>query len=117
MSIKVYGIKNCNTMKKTFDFLDEKGVEYDFIDYKKQKPNTVLFEGFLKKASLESLVNKKGTTYRKMADEQKSALENEETALPILIDNSSMIKRPVIVYKDGSITLGFDEEQIVSKIA
>jgi len=117
MSIKVYGIKNCNTMKKTFDFLDEKGVEYDFIDYKKQKPNTVLLEGFIKKTSLESLVNKKGTTYRKMADEQKSALENEETALSILIDNSSMIKRPVIVYKDGSITLGYDEEQIVSKIA
>ncbi len=66
MSIKVYGIKNCNTMKKTFDFLAEKGVEYDFIDYKKQKPDAALLEGFLEKTELASLVNKKGTTYRKM---------------------------------------------------
>tara|TARA_R110002051_G_C8399097_1_gene448177 strand:+ start:210 stop:563 length:354 start_codon:yes stop_codon:yes gene_type:complete len=112
MSIKVYGIKNCNTMKKTFDFLAEKGVEYDFIDYKKQKPSSALLEGFLKKTDLANLVNKKGTTYRKMTDEQKSALENEETAIPILEENSSMIKRPVIVYKDGSLSLGFDKEVI-----
>jgi Spx/MgsR family transcriptional regulator len=104
-------------MKKTFDFLQEKGVVYEFMDYKKQKPNIGLLESFLEKTSLESLVNKKGTTFRKMTDEEKSALENEETALPILIDNSSMIKRPVIVYKDGSVTLGYDQEQIISKIA
>ncbi|WP_192349301.1 Spx/MgsR family RNA polymerase-binding regulatory protein [Algoriphagus sp. Y33] len=112
MSIKIYGIKNCNTMKKTFDFLAEKGVEYDFIDYKREKPDAVLLEGFLKKTDLASLVNKKGTTFRKMTDEQKSALENEETAIPVLEENSSMIKRPVIVYKDGSVTLGFDPEEI-----
>lgn len=112
MSIKVYGIKNCNTMKKTFDFLMEKGVAYDFIDYKREKPDAALLEGFLKKTDLSALVNKKGTTYRKMTDDQKSALENEETAIPILEENSSMIKRPVIVYKDGSVTLGFDPEAI-----
>ena len=112
MSIKVYGIKNCNTMKKTFDFLVEKGVEYDFIDYKKQKPEAPLLESFLEKTDLGSLVNKKGTTYRKMTDEQKSALESEETAIPVLEENPSMIKRPVIAYKDGSLTLGFDPELI-----
>lgn len=117
MSIKVYGIKNCNTMKKTFDFLAEKEVEYEFIDYKKQNPDAPLLEGFLKKTDLASLVNKKGMTYRKMTDEQKSALENEETAIPILEENSSMIKRPVIVYKDGSLSLGFDPEVIESHLA
>jgi len=112
MSIKVYGIKNCNTMKKAFDFLAEKGVMYDFIDYKKQKPDAQLLEDFLEKTDLASLVNKKGTTYRKMTDEQKSALENEETAIPVLENNSSMIKRPIIIYKDGSLTLGFDPKII-----
>lgn len=112
MSIKVYGIKNCNTMKKAFDFLAEKGVTYDFIDYKKQKPDAQLLKGFLEKTDLASLVNKKGTTYRKMTDAQKSALENEKTAIPVLEGNSSMIKRPIIVYKDGSLTLGFDPEVI-----
>ncbi|SFT87522.1 transcriptional regulator, Spx/MgsR family [Algoriphagus locisalis] len=116
MSIKVYGIKNCNTMKKTFDFLGEKGVEYDFIDYKKQKPSAPLLEGFLEKTELNSLVNKKGMTYRKMTDEQKIDLEKQETALPILIENSSMIKRPVIVYTDGSLSLGFDAEEIEGKL-
>ncbi len=116
MSIKVYGIKNCNTMKKAFDFLSERGVSFEFIDYKKQKPTADLLNSFLAKTSLESLVNKQGTTYRKMDDEQKEALEKAETALPILIQNSSMIKRPVIVYPDGSLTLGFVPEKISEKL-
>jgi Spx/MgsR family transcriptional regulator len=116
MALKVYGIKNCDTMKKTFDFLSEKGVAYEFTDDKKQKPTVELLEGFLAKTTLESLVNKQGTTFRKMDDSQKNALEEEETALPILIENSSMIKRPVIVYPDGSLTLGFVPEKIVEKL-
>lgn len=116
MSIKVYGIKNCNTMKKAFDFLTEKGVDYEFIDYKKQKPSTDLLHSFLAKTSLESLVNKQGTTYRKMDDSQKIALENAKTAIPILIENSSMIKRPVITYPDGSLTLAFDPAKIEEKL-
>ncbi len=116
MTLKVYGIKNCDTMKKTFTFLEEKGVAYNFIDYKKQKPSTELLTSFLEKTPLASLVNKQGTTYKKMEEAQKEALENAETALPILMDNSSMIKRPVIVYPDGSVTLGFLPDQISTKI-
>jgi Spx/MgsR family transcriptional regulator len=116
MALKVYGIKNCDTMKKTFTFLDEKGVSYDFIDYKKQKPSAELLNSFLEKTPLASLVNKQGTTYKKMEDTQKAALENVETAIPILTENSSMIKRPVIVYPDGSVTLGFVPDQIEKKI-
>ena len=116
MALKVYGIKNCDTMKKTFTFLEEKGVAYDFIDYKKQKPSIELLSSFLEKTSLFTLVNKQGTTYKKMEEAQKAALETVETALPILTENSSMIKRPVIVYPDGSITMGFVPDQIEEKI-
>lgn len=116
MSVKVYGIKNCNTMKKAFDFLESKGASYEFIDYKKQKPTQELLKGFLAKTPLETLVNKQGTTYRKMDDSQKVALEKTETALSILIENSSMIKRPVITYPDGSLTLGFVPEKIEEKL-
>ncbi len=116
MALKVYGIKNCDTMKKTFTFLDEKGVAYDFIDYKKQKPSAALLTSFLEKTSLSTLVNKQGTTYKKMEEAQKAALENVETAIPSLTENSSMIKRPLIVYSDGSITLGFVPDQIEKKI-
>ncbi|OOG73171.1 Spx/MgsR family RNA polymerase-binding regulatory protein [Algoriphagus sp. A40] len=116
MSIKVYGIKNCDTMKKAFDFLESKGVSYEFIDYKKQKPSQELMEGFLSRTSLDTLVNKQGTTYRKMEDSQKKALEKAETAISILIENSSMIKRPVISYPDGSLTLGFVPGKIEEKL-
>lgn len=116
MALKVYGIKNCNTMTKAFGFLREKGAEFEFIDYKKQKPSEALLKEFLDKASLPALVNKQGTTYRKMNDDQKANLEKVETALPILTENSSMIKRPVIVYPDGSITLGFDPKEIDEKL-
>jgi Spx/MgsR family transcriptional regulator len=116
MSIKVYGIKNCDTMKKTFNFLEEKGVSFDFEDYKKQELTPELLEDFLAKTSLEFLVNKKGTTYRKMEDAQKQALEKNETAIPILIANPSVIKRPLITYPDGSLTLGFVPEKISEKL-
>ena len=111
MSVKVYGIKNCNTMKKALDFLDEKGVSYEFIDYKKQKPTIDLLKSFLEETSLATLVNKQGTTYRKMDEAQKADLENEETALPILVENSSMIKRPVILSEEGKLLVGFDQEK------
>jgi Spx/MgsR family transcriptional regulator len=116
MNLRVYGIKNCDTMKKAFTFLDEKGVVYDFIDYKKQKPTAALLTSFLEKTTLSALVNKQGTTYKKMEEAQKAELEKVETALPILIENSSMIKRPVIVYPDGSITLGFVPDQIEARL-
>ena len=116
MSIKVYGIKSCDTMKKTFGFLEEKGVRFDFEDYKKKELTPELLEGFLAKTSLEFLVNKKGTTYRKMDDSQKLALEKNETAIPVLIENPSMIKRPLITYSDGSLTLGFVPEKISEKL-
>ena len=116
MSVKVYGIKNCNTMKKAFEFLSEKGVDYEFFDYKKQKPTKELLESFLSKTDLDSLINRKGTTFKKQDEETKEALNNTSKALDILIANSSMIKRPVILYPNGALTLGFDPEAISQNI-
>jgi len=116
MSVKVYGIKNCNTMKKTFDFLNEKGVDYEFFDYKKQKPTKELLESFLAKTDLDSLINRKGTTFKKQDEETKEALNNLSKAIDVLIANSSMIKRPIILYPNGALTLGFDPEVISQNI-
>jgi Spx/MgsR family transcriptional regulator len=115
MNIQVYGIKNCNTMKKTFQLLEKEGIAYEFIDYKKQKPSKELLETFNKKASLDQLVNKKGTTYRKLSEDQKIALETETTAFPLIIENSSMIKRPIVQFPDGELILGLQEEKILKK--
>lgn len=103
-------------MKKTFSFLEEKGVSYEFIDYKKQAPSADLLRKFLSKISLETLVNRQGTTYKKLEDVQKVSLLQESTALPILMAQPSMIKRPLIEYADGSVTLGFVPEQIAAKL-
>ncbi|GMQ31561.1 Spx/MgsR family RNA polymerase-binding regulatory protein [Algoriphagus confluentis] len=108
MSIRVYGIKNCNTMKKVFNFLEENGVSFEFVDYKKQKPTIELLKSFLQKVSLSTLVNKQGTTYRKMDENQKAALEEEETALPILVEHPSMIKRPIIDASGMDLLVGLD---------
>lgn len=103
-------------MAKSMSFLQEKGIDFELIDFKKQKPSELLLKGFLAQTSLNILVNKQGTTYRKMTEEQRRHLENETTALPLLVENSSMIKRPVIVYPDGSITIGFEPKQIQDKL-
>lgn len=115
MSIKVFGIKNCNTMKKTFQLMDENGVSYEFVDYKKNKPSVSLLTEFSKSVGLDQLINKKGTTYRKLSDEQKAALETKETAFPLMAENSSMIKRPIIQISEGDLILGYQEEEIIKK--
>jgi Spx/MgsR family transcriptional regulator len=116
MILKVYGIKNCDTMKKTFSFLEGKGISYEFLDYKKQAPTVDLLKSFLSKTSLDTLVNRQGTTYKKLDDSQKAAVGQELTAFPILMAQPSIIKRPIIEYPDGSVSLGFVPEQIASKL-
>ncbi|WP_158858413.1 Spx/MgsR family RNA polymerase-binding regulatory protein [Lunatibacter salilacus] len=115
MAVKVYGIKNCNTMKKTFQLFEKEGMDYEFVDYKKQAPTADLLQGFLKKISLDELVNRKGTTYKKLSDNEKAATLNVDSAIPILQEKSSMIKRPIIVFKDGNIHAGLNEEAILAK--
>lgn len=114
--LKVYGIKNCNTMKKTFDFLADKNITYHFIDYKKQAPDAALLVKFAQKVGVESLINKKGTTYKKLSEENKQKMESENSALSILSSNSSMIKRPIIEFPNGDLVLGFEPEKILSKV-
>jgi Spx/MgsR family transcriptional regulator len=114
--LSVFGIKNCNTMKKTFDFLNENNIPYQFIDYKKQAPDVALLEKFLEKVSLESLINKKGTTYKKISEEDKQKMESESSALNMLSSNSSMIKRPIIEFPNGDLALAFEPEKIISKV-
>ncbi|WP_291781388.1 Spx/MgsR family RNA polymerase-binding regulatory protein [Cecembia sp.] len=116
MNLRVYGIKNCNTMKKTFDFLGNEGVNYEFVDYKKKAPGTELLNSFAEKVGFEALVNKKGTTYRKLEDREKELLGSKESALAILTEKSSMIKRPIVEFPDGSLILGFEPEQIKGKL-
>ncbi|SHM45666.1 transcriptional regulator, Spx/MgsR family [Cyclobacterium lianum] len=116
MKTKIYGIKNCNTMKKTFALFEAEGKAYDFVDYKKEKPDNALLEKFIDTLGLETVVNKRGTTYKRLDDTAKKDLDKKESAMPILREKSSMIKRPILIFEDGSMLAGLDEASIRQKI-
>ena len=106
----LYGINNCNTIKKTRSLLTELGVDYDFYDYKKLGCDEVLIKKFLKHFDFKSLVNTRGTTWRKLPDAVKQNL-SEASAITIMSENNSIIKRPIIEHQ-GKWLLGFDKEDI-----
>ncbi|MCC5930506.1 MAG: Spx/MgsR family RNA polymerase-binding regulatory protein [Cyclobacteriaceae bacterium] len=114
MKLLVYGIKNCNTMKKTFSFLGEKGIQFDFIDYKKQVPEIGWLKSIADKVGLNNIINTKGTTYRQLSEEEKSLLTDENKALDLLQKKSSMIKRPIIEADSGEVILGFEPDKIMA---
>ena len=97
MTITIYGIKSCSTMKKAFTKLDELGVSYDFHDYKKQGIDKESVQRWIDELGIDKVLNKRGTTWRKLTDEQKQAADaNIDTAIDLLIENTSMIKRPIV---------------------
>lgn len=104
--MKVYGIKNCDTVKKALKFLNENEVEYEFVDFKKVSPTKADLQRW-KKVFGDLPVNKRGTTFRKIKEAYEAATESEKVNL--LIENSSAIKRPVV---EGKINLlGFNAQE------
>jgi arsenate reductase len=95
MSPTLYGIKNCDTMKKARSWLDAKGVAYAFHDYKVQGIDRTRLEAWSRALGWETLLNRAGTTFRKLPDAEKAGLD-EAKALALMLDQPSMIKRPVL---------------------
>ena len=117
MTITIYGIKSCSTMKKAFTKLDELGVSYEFHDYKKQGVDKEAVQRWVNALGIDKVLNKRGTTWRKLTDEQKSEADaSVDAAIELLVENTSMIKRPIVegqlADKDQPILLyGFDEAE------
>ena len=106
MPITIYGIKNCDTMKKARAFLDKKGVVYAFHDYKTQGIDRIRLEGWAKKAGWEALLNRAGATFRKLSDMEREGI-SEKKAIALMLAQPSMIKRPVLELPGGKIVVGF----------
>ncbi|WP_296654308.1 ArsC family reductase [Paraburkholderia sp.] len=113
----VYGIPNCDTVKKARVWLEAHGVAFEFHDFKKAGVSAPMVEGWLKDVSLEALVNKRGTTWRGLPDETKSAAESQDGAIALMIEKPSVIKRPVVVVNGRVKTLGFSAEQYATLFA
>jgi Spx/MgsR family transcriptional regulator len=95
LSITIYGIKNCDTMKKARSWLDTHGVEYEFHDYKTAGIDPTVLGRWCKEVGWETLLNRSGTTFRKLPDAKKAGL-NERKAIGLMLEQPSMIKRPVL---------------------
>lgn len=113
MAITIYGIKNCDTMKKARAALDKSRVAYDFHDYKVQGVDKARLEGWAKKAGWETLLNRAGTTFKKLPDADKDGL-TEKKAIALMLAQPSMIKRPVLELGGGKILVGFKPEEYAS---
>ncbi len=109
MAITIYGIKNCDTMKKARAALDKKGVTYGFHDYKAEGIDRARLEGWAKKAGWETLLNKAGTTFRKLPDKDKEGL-TEKKAIALMLAQPTMIKRPVLE-AGGKLLFGFKPDE------
>lgn len=106
--IKLYGINNCNTVKKARDWLTEHHIAFEFHDFKKSGLDASVAENWLSQRDQSELINRKGLTWRALTDEQKQSIKDDTSALTLMIDKTSVVKRPVLE-QDGSILqIGFD---------
>ncbi|MDL5028539.1 ArsC family reductase [Vibrio satsumensis] len=109
MTITMFGIPNCDTIKKAKKWLEAEGIEFEFHDYRKQGINTELVTNFCSELGWELVLNKRGTTYRQLPQEQKDTL-TEEKAVALLVEQPAMIKRPILKV-DGKLHIGFKADQ------
>lgn len=108
-SVTIYGIKNCDTMKKARAWLDAQGVAYDFHDYKSAGIDRVRLEAWVKRVGWELLLNRAGTTFRTLPEAEKADLSAAK-AIALMLAQPSMIKRPVLDLA-GTLLVGFKPEQ------
>jgi len=109
LPITIYGIKNCDTMKKARAWLDKRGVAYAFHDYKASGIERDRLEQWSKKVGWETLLNRAGTTFRKLPDKDKTDLDARK-AVALMLAQPSMIKRPVLDLGGGKLLVGFTPE-------
>jgi len=113
--LTVYGIPNCDSVKKARSWLSEQGMTYEFHDFKKQGVPADLLPEWLASAGWQTLVNRKGTTWRKLDEVTRLAVVNDASAIALMLANASVIKRPVVMWGDGVISVGFDVEVFAAR--
>ena len=116
MPITIYGIKNCDTMKKARAWLDKRGVDYAFHDYKAVGIERARLEQWARQVGWDTLLNRAGTTFRKLPDKDKNGLDAKK-AIALMLEQPSMIKRPVLDLGRGKLLVGFAPETYRAALA
>ena len=106
--MKLYGIPNCSTVKKARDWLASHDIKLEFHDFKKQGVDSTRAAGWLKQAGWEAILNRKGLTWRGLPDSRKILVDSDETALELLLEKPSVIKRPLLEINGKLVHIGFD---------
>ncbi|MCX5578875.1 ArsC family reductase [Kaistia terrae] len=106
MTVTIYGIKNCDTMKKARQWLDANGISYDFHDYKAVGIDRAHLDRWVGELGWETVLNRAGTTFRKLSDAEKQDLDADK-AIDLMLAQPSMIKRPILDLGDGRLLAGF----------
>ena len=107
--MKLYGIPNCNTVKKARDWLAQHSITVEFHDFKKHGLTEALAQRWLDQAGWEILINRKGITWRGLPDEQKQSVISNASALPLMLEKNSVIKRPLLEKNGKLLHIGFDD--------
>ena len=107
----LYGIPHCDTVKKARSWLSEHAIEHHFHDFKKQGVPEAALDRWLAAVGWETLVNRKGTTWRGLDEATRAAVVNTASARALLLQHASAIKRPVVEWADGFVTIGFNPDE------
>jgi arsenate reductase len=105
----VYGIPNCDTVKKTLTWLNNHKISYQFHDYKKESITAAKLKTWSGQLGWESFLNKKSTTWRGLDVKTQASITNEKAAIKLMVENTSIIKRPVIEKENSVVVVGFNE--------
>lgn len=106
--MKLFGIRNCDTVKKARKWLDEQGISYEFHDFKKEGLSEERLSQWEEAVGWETLLNRRGTTWRKLSEEVRNTIDSQ-SAHDIMLENTSIIKRPVVEH-NGAVYVGFSAD-------
>jgi arsenate reductase (glutaredoxin) len=115
--MKLYGIANCDSVKRTRAWFKGQGLACAFHDFKKSGVPEDRLDVWLETLGHEKLINRQGTTWRKLSDEERDAVEDNSSARLLMLAHSSVIKRPVVEWANGEVTVGFDERIFAARCA
>ena len=108
--VTLFGIPNCDTVKKARNWLTEHGIDYQFHDFKKQGVPAERLPQWMAAVGWEKLLNRQGTSWRKLDEATKAGAVDESSAAAVMQEHASTIKRPVVEWADGQVTVGFKPE-------
>jgi arsenate reductase (glutaredoxin) len=114
--MKLYGIPNCDSVKRARAWLKGQDIDFAFHDFKKNGVPEDRLDIWLEVLGHERLINRQGTTWRKLSDETRDAVEDNASARLLMLEHTSAIKRPVVEWPDGRVTVGFDEAAFAVRI-